>query len=524
MKKLILVFFLFCISSLGYSAPFTPGNIVVARIGDGTTSLSSAAAKISLLEFTTAGALVQTLDLPVVWSGGNKPITTTGTSTSEGFLYLTSDGQFLIIGGYVAVPGTASVTGTTQRVVAFIDQAGVIETKTVFIGAAGTNLRSAVADGNNVWVSSSTAVFYNAKNSDSTTAPTSIVTQNSRVLNIFNNQLYLSSASGSFNGVNTLGTGLPTTAATLSLITTGGYTTKSHYGYTFSTDGKTVYAADDGSLANGGGVRKYTSPTAWTSPYTYNYTLNNFSGGERGIIGDFTGINPILYTIRQDTLFSVTDAGDSTASLNFLAAAGTNYVFRGIAAVPNYIVPVELSSFTSSVTDNSVSLRWSTVYEENNSGFDIERKSTRNDWTKISTVSGNGTTNNPHSYIFEDKNLASGKYNYRLKQIDYNGNYKYYELSNEVEIGNPEKYSLAQNYPNPFNPSTTINYELPKNNFVSLKVYDMMGREVANLVDQNQDAGFYSVKFDASKLSSGIYFYKIQASDFTAVKKLTLVK
>ncbi|MBS1492022.1 MAG: T9SS type A sorting domain-containing protein [Bacteroidetes bacterium] len=525
MKKLLYIFlFLFGFTSLTHAALFTPGNIVVVRIGDGVASLTSAASKISLLEFTPLGSLVQTVDLPVTWSGANKPITTTGTSTSEGFIYLTSDGQFLIIGGYVAIPGTATVTNTTQRVVAFIDQAGTIETKTIFTGAAATNLRSAVADGSNVWVASSTTVFYNPKNSDSTTTPTSIVTQNSRVLNIFNNQLYLSSASGSFNGVNTLGTGLPTTAATLSLQTTGGYTTKSNYGYVFSTDGKTVYAADDGSFANGGGIRKYSSPTAWTSPYTYNYTLNNFSGGERGVIGDFSGANPILYTVRQDTLFTVTDAGDSTASLTMLATAGTNYVFRGIAWAPNFIVPVELSSFTSSVNGNNVSLSWSTVYEQNNSGFDVERKSTSSLWTKIANISGNGTSNRPQSYSFQDNNLSSGKYSYRLKQIDYNGNFKYYDLSNEVSLGVPSKFELSQNFPNPFNPATTINYQLANADFVSLKVYDIMGREIANLVNQSQPAGFYSVKFDASSLTSGIYFYEIRTSNFSEVKKMMLNK
>ena len=188
------------------------------------------------------------------------------------------------------------------------------------------------------------------------------------------------------------------------------------------------------------------------------------------------------------------------------------------------IAPVELSSFSSNVTRNNVKLNWSTISEENNSGFDVERKNSNGVWTKITNVAGNGTTNIAHSYTFEDRNLLTGKYNYRLKQIDFNGNYKYYELSNEVVVGIPSAYALSQNYPNPFNPSTTINYELPKSNFVSLKVYDMMGREVANLVNQTQDAGFYSIKFDASKLTSGIYFYKIQAADFSAVKKLMLVK
>jgi len=188
------------------------------------------------------------------------------------------------------------------------------------------------------------------------------------------------------------------------------------------------------------------------------------------------------------------------------------------------LLPVELASFTSSVISASVILKWSTASEVNNSGFDIERKSAGAVWTKVFNITGNGTTNTAQNYSFEDKNLSSGKYNYRLKQIDFNGNYKYYELSNEVVVGIPAKYNLAQNYPNPFNPSTTINYELPVTNYVSLKVYDTMGKEVASLVNENKAAGFYSIKFDASKLSSGIYFYKIQAGDFSSVKKFMLIK
>ena len=188
------------------------------------------------------------------------------------------------------------------------------------------------------------------------------------------------------------------------------------------------------------------------------------------------------------------------------------------------VLPVELASFTSIVNGTNVKLNWSTISELNNSGFDIERKSIENIWIKIGNTAGAGNSNTVSNYAFEDRNLTTGKYNYRLKQIDFNGNFEYFNLSNEVIIGVPGKYSLSQNYPNPFNPSTTISYALPVARFVSLKIYDMMGREVADLVNTNQDAGFYSVKFDGSKLSSGIYFYKMKSGDFTAVKKLILMK
>ncbi|MBS1492020.1 MAG: T9SS type A sorting domain-containing protein [Bacteroidetes bacterium] len=202
----------------------------------------------------------------------------------------------------------------------------------------------------------------------------------------------------------------------------------------------------------------------------------------------------------------------------------TSFSDFGIGGNQDNLLPVEFTAFTSAVSGRNVNLNWATITETNNSGFDVERKSTTTGWTKIGSVTGHGTTNQQTAYSYSDANVPAGKFNYRLKQIDYNGNFHYYELSNEVIIGAPTKYALSQNFPNPFNPSTSISYEIPSSNFVSLKIYDMMGREVANLVNENQEAGFYTVKFDASKLSSGIYFYKLVSDKFSATKKLMLLK
>ena len=189
-------------------------------------------------------------------------------------------------------------------------------------------------------------------------------------------------------------------------------------------------------------------------------------------------------------------------------------------------LPVELSSFTSSVNSNKVKLNWSTVSETNNKEFVVERKSASQIWNKIGSVNGNGTSTIAHNYIYTDNGLTAGKYNYRLKQIDYNGNFKYFDLTNEVTIGNPVNYSLSQNYPNPFNPVTKINYEIKSAGLVSLKVYDISGREAAVLVNEIKDAGFYTVTFDAGSLnlSTGSYFYRIETNGFTETKKMMLIK
>lgn len=190
--------------------------------------------------------------------------------------------------------------------------------------------------------------------------------------------------------------------------------------------------------------------------------------------------------------------------------------------------PVEMQSLTSTVNERDVTLNWSTSAEINNSGFDIERSSGNNDWSRVGFVQGNGTTSEPNQYAFTDRNVASGKYNYRLKQIDFNGNFEYYYLSNEVIVGIPSQFNLAQNYPNPFNPTTKIDFELPKEGNVKLYVYDNSGKEVAMIANGFRAAGYYTVEFNASNLASGIYFYKLEYTNGTQnmskVLKMTVLK
>ena len=191
-------------------------------------------------------------------------------------------------------------------------------------------------------------------------------------------------------------------------------------------------------------------------------------------------------------------------------------------------LPVELSSFTSLVNNNNVLLEWTTASEMNNSGFQIQRRYARDetpdDWNVVEFINGHGTTTTPNNYNFTDKNLQSGKYKYRLKQIDFNGNFEYHNLSDEVVIGVPDKFSLSQNYPNPFNPGTKIYYDLPIPNYVVLKVYDLSGKEVMTLVNENQNAGRYEVNFDGSNLASGAYYYRLESGSNSLVRKMLLMK
>ncbi len=189
------------------------------------------------------------------------------------------------------------------------------------------------------------------------------------------------------------------------------------------------------------------------------------------------------------------------------------------------VVPVELTSFAALVSGKSVLLSWTTATELNNSGFDIERKSASTGWQKIAFVQGNGTTTQPKSYSFSDRNLVDGKYSYRLKQVDYDGTYEYSKVV-EVSIVSAvvNQFELSQNYPNPFNPTTTISFTLPDAGNVKLSVYNLLGQEVQILVNGFMESGSHSVNFDASNLNSGIYLYKLEANGFTQTRKMTLIK
>lgn len=219
----------------------------------------------------------------------------------------------------------------------------------------------------------------------------------------------------------------------------------------------------------------------------------------------------------------VTVMFDYRSSDNVLVAATHG---RGsFSTVIDPALPVELLAFNSEVSGSNVLLNWSTGFEINNSGFEVQRKTGNAEWSNIGYVNGNGNSNVQINYSFHDNNLQSGKYKYRLKQFDFNGNFEYYNLANEVVVGLPNSFVLKQNYPNPFNPSTKIEFNLPANGNVMLKIYDISGKEVSRLINNEfRNAGNYSVDFNASSLSSGVYFYKLEAGSFTGIKKMMFVK
>jgi hypothetical protein len=253
------------------------------------------------------------------------------------------------------------------------------------------------------------------------------------------------------------------------------------------------------------------------SGYVYNITLN-YTEAQLGTIALEDSIRVAKSDNGGTSYTPYLVAGTNPGEYQLNAAANTITVF-GLTSLSIFTLtdganalPVELASFTSNVDRNNVTLNWSTTMEENNSGFDIERKPVGVEtWSKIGNITGSGTTNEVKNYSFNDRGVNTGKYNYRLKQIDYNGNFKYHALSGEVIVGVPNDFKLSQNYPNPFNPTTKIDYDLPFDSKVGIRIYDMLGREVAVLVNDQIKAGYYTVQLNGINMASGTYFFRIIA-------------
>jgi len=189
------------------------------------------------------------------------------------------------------------------------------------------------------------------------------------------------------------------------------------------------------------------------------------------------------------------------------------------------MIPVELSSFTASANENSVTLNWSTATETNNFGFSVERKNPVNEiWNEVGFVAGFGTTTEQRNYTYTDENLNMGAYSYRLKQIDFDGTVDYSNIV-EVDVPAPAEFALDQNYPNPFNPSTTIEFSLPEDvSNVQLSIYNVLGEKVAEIVNSSLTAGKYSYQWNAKDIATGMYIYELRSDNFVSIKKMLLLK
>jgi hypothetical protein len=301
----------------------------------------------------------------------------------------------------------------------------------------------------------------------------------------------------------------------------------------------TEYAKPHNSWVAGAIAETYVSTggRTFTAPPTYGQSLvaDLIEEGLTGVKGYV--YEPFSFAMAAvSVLFDRYTNGYNLAESFYMASRSLSWMDVVIGDPKTTIYPdaypIELATLTAQMVGQTAELKWSTISETNNYGFEIQRKAdTEAEFKSIAGafVHGHGTTLEPHSYSYVDVSVPPGKVSYRLKQIDLDGTTAYH---GPVEVVNSSSVShsrvgtavLAQNYPNPFNPSTRIAFELPASAKVSLKIYSTLGQAVATLVDEEMGAGRHEVTWDASNMPSGVYFCRLRAGDFTTMKRMILVK
>jgi hypothetical protein len=262
-----------------------------------------------------------------------------------------------------------------------------------------------------------------------------------------------------------------------------------------------------------------------SSPEGYNCYAGETIDGPWQLLGAGNGTTQFDLAssgLAEAQYIKIQDDGDGIAN-----APNAGFDLDAIETLS--IIPVELISFTAENIMNEVILKWQTITETNNMGFEIERSKVKsemlneNDWDKVGFVEGNGTITEITRYSFTDKIENPGAYLYRLKQIDFDGTFNY-SPEIEVDVNGPTEFSLFQNYPNPFNPSTNIKFALPEKANLIIAVYNSLGEKVANVFNSEIEEGYHQIEFDASSLPSGVYFYRFESEQFVSVKKMLLIK
>ncbi|MFP5040856.1 T9SS type A sorting domain-containing protein [Parasediminibacterium sp. JCM 36343] len=540
MKKMFTLF----AAVLGFAfakaqvVPFTPGNLVIYRVGK-SDSLINVASPVFLDERDVkTGKLVQSIAIPAdsasVAGTSSYVLTASGTGTSEGLITRSVDGRYIIFTGYNSTIDTSksSISATpsknVKRVIGRVDANGVVNTTTGLSDASSaSSFRSAVSeDGTAFWSSGGAGGIRYSKLGDTTS--TSILTPpgNIRALEIIDGQLYFSSqstANGRKITIAQAGTGLPTTKTTtitrLPGVDTTNVTTKAQPSvYQFVilklNAGAVLYIADnDLDTVVGRGIKKYSLvDTTWK----YNGSIK--TSGATSIIGTTDGTTASLFATSSARLYSITDASgfdaipgvSDTAVVLAVRPSITKTAFRGVAFAPVVALPVGLRSFTASLVNNTPKLSWATASEIDTKSFDIEKSLDAKTFTPLASVAA---TNAPHVYAYDDNSKQFGLQYYRLKIVDNNGSFKY---SNIVSV-NGKVSTKLEIFPNPATNRSNITLSFPKASAGALiKITSLSGKTMAIYSVQ---AGATQTSVDVSRYAKSSYIVSFENNGTRSVSQ-----
>ncbi|HYF29817.1 MAG TPA: T9SS type A sorting domain-containing protein [Chitinophagaceae bacterium] len=511
---------------------FTPGNIVIYRVGDGSSALSATARPVFLDEYTTTGTLVQSVPMPTSVSGANRALTAQGTAFM-GWITRSTNREYLAVVGFNATPGTSvslSNAATINRVVGLIRYDGTINTTTALsdYASAGQPMAAITNDGTNIWATGSTGgVRYTTAGTVGTTVQLATTPTNLRVPEINDGQLYVSLPAG---GVATVGTGLPTTAGqTITILpglpSSGG----SPYQYVFMDMDAGVAGSDVLYIADAtNGILKFSLVGGtWTA----NGSAGVGTDVYRGLTATRSGSTVTLYATRANSqLVSLVDASGYNGTLSgtptLLATAATNTAFRGVALSPTiFNLPVKLLSITAQRNEKAVLVNWSTASETNFSHFEVERSEDGLHFTTLGKI--NGTPGNRvQSYQFTDKAIDNalrlgGTFYYRLKMVDMDGSFEHSKVVTvRFDIGFIELQSI---YPNPFIGEIKIKLYMQKATDADIILMDALGRSVMRGIKKQLLKGENVITIPGlHRLGTGTYLLKIVTKESS--KTIRLVK
>ena len=524
-SKLLLAFGLGC--PLASQAQYTPGNLVVLRVGEGTNSLSNASAPTYLDEYTPAGVRQSSILLNA--TGTANKLTNGGNTTSEGLLTLSTDGRYLLAAGYNSEVGVASIGTTTSaavaRTVARIDASRAVDISTALTDAYSTgNIRGAAStDGTSLFLSGSNAGVRNATVGATTSGSISTTMANVRVVRIYRNRVYFSVGAGMAPGIYVVDLASNTTSgqtATPFLLTGSGASSASPYGFVLLDRDPNVpgfdaaYVADDGNgTTSSAGIQKWSfDGTTWTKQGTIGTAY-------RGLTGTINPDNSVTLYATVSTgaggnaLVAVTDvnaynATPSTTAVNVIVPGVLRVALRSVEFAPGtaVVLPVVLTDFGASRTAAGVQLHWTTASETNSARFEVERSLDGVAFAPLATVVAAGTSQQAHAYAHLDATAPAGRVYYRLRQVDLDGTAHF---SPVATVGSRASVGLALS-PNPVRESLTFATEAPTA-YTVRNAFGQVVRTGTTLAGANT--------LSVAELPAGVYLVELHASTGRVVQR-----